>query len=186
MRIAVSGTHAIGKSTLVEALGERLPDHVVVPEPYELLEERGYVFEHPPSVDDYVAQLRQSLASLNRPASNVIFDRSPLDFLGYIVASPGVERFDLESWREAISAEMASLELVVALHIEPKHDLGAEVEDASFRRGVDRRLREIVDEDRFDLCDGVGILVLDGPWHRRVERVLAHIRASRRLHDGTA
>ena len=67
MRIAVSGTHVIGKSTLVEALGERLPDHTVVPEPYELLQDRGYAFEYPPSVEDFAAQLRQSLAVLRRP-----------------------------------------------------------------------------------------------------------------------
>ncbi len=179
MRIAVSGTHAVGKSTLVEALAERLPDHTVVPEPYELLENRGYAFAHPPSVEDFVAQLRQSLAVLRRAAPNLILDRSPLDFIGYIYASPGAERFDVEPWRGPIGAAMASLDLVVSLRVDPGHEPGAPVEDAAFRLAVDAWLRDIVDGDGLDLCDGVDVLVLDGPWDRRVEAVLAHVATTR-------
>ena len=175
MRIAVSGTHVIGKSTLVEALGERLPDHGIVPEPYELLEDRGYAFEYPPSVEDFVAQLRESLAVLRHPAPNLIIDRAPLDFLGYIQASAGAERFDVEPWRDSISRAVASLDLVIALRVDPKDDPGATVEDLAFRLSVDRCLREIVEGDRFDLCEGVDILVLGSPWHHRADRVMGHM-----------
>src|SRR4028119_353553 len=44
MRIAVSGTHAAGKSTLVAELSALLPDHAVVDEPYHLLAEDGHEF----------------------------------------------------------------------------------------------------------------------------------------------
>jgi hypothetical protein len=177
VRIAVSGTHVIGKSTLVEALGARLPDHAIVPEPYELLEDRGDEFEYPPSVEDFVAQLRQSIAVLRRTMPNLILDRCPLDFLGYIFASPGAGRFDVESWRGPIEAAMASLDLVVALHVDPGHEPEVLVEDAAFRLAVDGWLRDIVDGDGLGLCAGVKILSLGGPWERRVEAVLAHINA---------
>ncbi len=36
MRIAVSGTHAIGKSTLAEDFVEKHPEFVLEPEPYSL------------------------------------------------------------------------------------------------------------------------------------------------------
>jgi hypothetical protein len=111
VRIAVSGTHAIGKSTLAAALGERLPHHIIVPEPYEVLTERGYEFAHPPGVDDFVVQLKQSLITLRRRSPNLIFDRCPLDFLGYISASSGASRFDLEAWRGLIMHAMAKLDL---------------------------------------------------------------------------
>jgi hypothetical protein len=184
VRIAVSGTHVIGKSTLVEALGERLPDYKVVPEPYELLEDRGYEFAHPPSVEDYVAQLRQSLAVLRRPAPNLIVERTPLDFLGYIYATPGADRFDDEPWRKPIAAAMATLDFVVALQIDPKYEPEMLVEDMAFRRAVDGWLLDITEGDELDLCDGVDILVLDGPWDRRVETVLAHIHAMERDRPG--
>jgi hypothetical protein len=180
VRIAVSGTHVIGKSTLVEALGERLPDHTVVPEPYELLEDHGYSFEYPPSVEDFVAQLRQSLAILRRPAPNLIVDRSPLDFLGYIYASPGAERFDPDPWRRPIAAAMTSLDLLVALRIDSTYDPEVPVEDRAFRLAVDGWLRDLVEGDDLDLCEGVDILVLDGPWDRRVETVVAHVNTMHR------
>ncbi len=184
VRIAVSGTHVIGKSTLVAALGECLPDHRVVPEPYEILEERGYEFSHPPSVGDYVAQLRQSLAVLRRPNPNLIVERSPLDFLAYIYASPGADRFDVEAWRTPIATAMESLDLVIALRIDPAHEPEMLVEDMSFRRDVDGWLRDLTEGDELDLCDGVAMLVLDGPWDRRLKTVLAHINAMRRDQPG--
>lgn len=41
MRVAVSGSHATGKSTLVRELAERLPDFTAIDEPYYLLAEEG-------------------------------------------------------------------------------------------------------------------------------------------------
>ncbi len=96
MRIAISGTHRTGKSTLIEELAASLPGYRTVPEPYELLEERGYEFAYPPTVEDFLAQLKQSLALLRRPVRNVLFDRCPLDFIGYILATRGGEHFEIE------------------------------------------------------------------------------------------
>ena len=176
VRIAVSGTHITGKSSLVEALGERLPHHTIVAEPYEILAEWGHEFAHPPDVDDFVVQLKQSLLSLRRRSPNRIFDRCPMDFVGYIAASPGADRFDLEAWRGPISRAMQSLDLMVAVHADPAHDPAIATEDVAFRLAVDDALRDIVDGDDLGLCDGVEILILDGPWDRRVETVLAHIQ----------
>jgi hypothetical protein len=175
MRIAVSGTHNMGKSSLIEALGAHLPQHIVVAEPYEMLEERGYVFAHPPSGEDYVVQLKQSLASLRRPASNVIFDRCPLDFLAYIEATSGMDRFDLAAWGEPIARAMQRLELVVLLRADGKHDPVRGHEDAAFRFAVDDALQDIVGGDCYDLCEDVDVLVLEGSWDGRVATVLAHI-----------
>jgi hypothetical protein len=109
----------------------------------------------------------------------VIFDRCPLDFLGYIYASPGAERFDLERWRRPIAAAIASLDLVGALRVDPRHEPEALVEDGAFRLAVDGWLRDIVDADDLDLREGVEVLTLDGPWSRRVDTVLAHINTMR-------
>lgn len=174
MRIAISGTHVTGKSTLAQALADRLPQHALVPEPYAILAERGYDVAHPPSIDDYVVQLRQSLISLRRRSPNVIFDRCPLDFVGYIAASPGADRFDLEAWRAPIARAMSSLDLLIFLPADAAHDLARAGDDASFRLAVDDVLRDIAAADSLDLCEGVQIVTPDGPWDRRIETVLAH------------
>jgi hypothetical protein len=174
-RIAVSGAHLTGKSSLVEALGARLPNHTIVPELNRIREERGYAVAYPPTVGDFVAQMRQSLVVLRRRSPNMIFDRCPLDFLGYVSASPGAERFDLDAWRAPIERAMATLDLVVSVHVDHAAGPALPIEDAAFRLAVDDLLRDIVDGDAFDLCEGVEILPLDGPWQRRVEAVLAHV-----------
>jgi hypothetical protein len=65
MRVGVSGTHGTGKTTLVEDLCAHLAGHVPADEPYYLLEEEGYEFEFPPSLDDNRAQLRRSLLPMS-------------------------------------------------------------------------------------------------------------------------
>lgn len=96
MRIAVSGTHVTGKSSLVEAIAASMPGHLNGPEPDEVLEGRGHEFDHPTSMEDFAIQLKQSIATLRRRSPDMILDRCPLDFLGSIYASPGSDRFDLE------------------------------------------------------------------------------------------
>ena len=174
-RIAISGTHLTGKSTLIDELAAHLPGYVTVPEPYEVLVERGYEFAHPPTVEEFVLQLRQSLALHRRGAPNIIFDRCPLDFVAYILASPGAERFDIEAWRAPIAAAIASLDLIVAIHIDPERDPIGFVDDAAFRSAVDDELRDLINDDRLELCGDVEILPLAGPWDRRVNITLASI-----------
>jgi nicotinamide riboside kinase len=41
MRIAISGSHRTGKSTLVSELSALLPTYATVDEPYHLMEEDG-------------------------------------------------------------------------------------------------------------------------------------------------
>lgn len=181
MRIAISGTHRTGKSTLVTALGERLPDYRTLAEPYEMLAERGYDFADPPDVDDFVMQLKQSLLTLRRKAPNLILDRCPLDFLGYIAVSPGADAFDLGAWRGPIARAMQSLDLVVFLPADADNTPPGVVdaEDAAYRLAVDDELRDIVGSDSLDLCDGVEILTLDGPWEQRVEIVSRGVEKKR-------
>jgi broad-specificity NMP kinase len=78
MRIGVAGTHGIGKTTLVADLSARHPDHVSVAEPYVLLEDQGYAFDHPPSQHDYMVQFTASLRLFRQPTQKIIFDRTPL------------------------------------------------------------------------------------------------------------
>jgi len=173
VRIAICGTHATGKSTLVAELADVLPGHTVVPEPYEILEERGYAFAHPPTVEDYVAQLRQSLLSLRRKSPNLICERSPLDLVAYILASPDADQFDLGLWRTPITRALGSLDLIVTVHPDPAHESDLAPDEAWFRLAVDGLLRDLVNDDEFELEGRVPVLALEGSWEGRLPRVLA-------------
>ncbi len=86
MRIVILGAHLVGKTTLAEKLHESLPDYEFYPEPYFELQEMGFVFSEIPTADDYMMQLEYSLKQIVRSGRNAIFDRCPIDLLGYALA----------------------------------------------------------------------------------------------------
>src|SRR5215510_1349973 len=87
MRIAVSGSHRTGKTTLIEEVSNQLPDYTRVEEPYFLLEEEGFVFAAPPALEDYEAQLERSFECMKMPGRDILFDRCPADFIAYALST---------------------------------------------------------------------------------------------------
>jgi predicted ATPase len=174
MRIAVSGTHLSGKSTLVEALSEELPQYTTVEEPYYLLQEEGYEFAESPSIEDFELQLERSIENLDESSPDVIFDRCPADILGYLLAHADVEAFGIEEWLPRVQAAIRKLDLIVFLPIEePDRIVLPFSQDAEYRQQVDEKLKEIILENPFDF--EVDVLEVTGSLNSRVESVLSHI-----------
>lgn len=171
MRIGVSGTHGTGKTTLVEALCDRLPGHAPIAEPYFLLEEEGYAFAHPPAVEDYWAQFEHGTQVLQQPLPRAVFDRTPLDALAYLVAlGADIGGADVA----ALRGILASLDLLVVVPIT------SETERAlprpalrRLRAAMDDALQDLVEDDPLDLCRDVRTIILRGPLEGRVTAILA-------------
>jgi AAA domain-containing protein len=176
MRIAISGTHCSGKSTLVEALSEELPQYTTVEEPYQLLTEEGYEFGESPSIEDFELQLERSIETLVESGKNVIFDRCPADILGYLLSHTDAEVFDLDAWLPRVQTAVRKLDLIVFLPVEdPDRIVLPLSQDAEYRQLVDEKLQEIILEDPFDF--DVDVLEVTGSPQMRVGRVLEHISA---------
>jgi len=116
MRIAISGTHFSGKSTLISSLVKRLPSYISVDEPYFLLEEEGFLFSDPPSLEDFEQQFKRSIMLVEESGVNTIFDRSPIDFLVYALVlseklSLGGE-IGLEYWVQEMEEAIQMLDLI--------------------------------------------------------------------------
>ncbi|MFY2559298.1 AAA family ATPase [Corallococcus terminator] len=174
MRIAVSGAHRVGKSTLVEELSDLLPDYVTVDEPYHQLEEEGYEFAESPSVEDFEAQLTRSLENLDEGARDVLFDRCPVDFIGYLLAHEDSDAFDVDAWLPRVRAALQKLDLIVFVGIErPDRVALSASDDKALRLAVDEKLKEL-------LLDGayafeVEVLEVEGPVSARAKQVLSHL-----------
>ncbi|RKG63581.1 hypothetical protein D7V80_30050 [Corallococcus sp. CA054B] len=175
MRIAMSGTHRVGKSTLMEDLGEELPGYRIVDEPYHLLEEEGYAFTSPPCLEDFVEQLRRSMDLLEEEDTrNVLFDRSPLDFLGYLLTHEDSDAFDVEEWLTRIRSTLKTLDLVVFVPIEERDRIRLPAhEDSQRRREVDEKLAWLLLDDPYEL--GVEVLSVHGSGGVRVAQVLERL-----------
>ena len=158
MRIAVSGTHCSGKSTLIEAFLAANADYRHEPEPYEALQDLGEVFAAEPDADDFYRQLEYSIERLraNRSGDRVIFERSPLDFVAYLLALDDLNRStanrilaeqSIDSAREPISL----LDVIVFLPIDGSGVVVPDDEDPELRATMAKRLEQILIDDEFDM-----------------------------------
>jgi hypothetical protein len=176
VRIAVTGSHRAGKSTLIEDLETHLTKYVAVDEPYHLLEEEGYEFASPPSFEDFLEQLRRSIDVLldEESARDVLFDRCPLDLLGYLLTHEESDSFDLEEWLPSVRAAVQTLDLVVFVPIEERDRARLPAhEDPKLRTEVHDKLAWIALEDPFEL--GVDVLQVQGSRAERVSQVLERL-----------
>lgn len=156
MRIAISGTHSSGKSTLIDDFLAAHRDYLHEPEPYEWLEEIG---AEEPSADDFYRQLEISVdrwRSHDRGAK-VIGERSPLDFLAYILALNDLERSGrdcelIASAAELAASGLANIDLLVLLPLEEREGLTPHPsEDLELREAMNERLLDLVTTDPYSL-----------------------------------
>jgi predicted ATPase len=174
MKIAVSGAHRTGKTTLIEELSRALPAYVVVDEPYYVLEEEGHEFAEMPSLEDFELQLERSLESMVDSRRDQLFDRCPADILAYLITHRDSDGFDLDLWLPRVRNAMRRLDLIVFVPVEsPDRVIVSEPEERTLRRRVDEELRDIVLEDRWDF--GVEAIEVTGASRDRARQVLAHV-----------
>lgn len=172
MRIAVSGTHFSGKSSLVSALVRALPGYVGVEEAYFFLDDEGYLFSDPPVLEDYEHLTKRSMELMQEEGENIIFDRTPLDYLAYAMAV-GKRRGDLEYWVEGWEMPV---DLVIFLSIEGRDRIPVPPsEDLRLRRRVDEELQELLLYDSMGVLETTQVLEVGGSLEKRVEMVLAQI-----------
>lgn len=175
MRIAVSGAHHVGKTSLIEAFVRARPEYDFEPEPYHALADAGVAFSDPPTEEDFLEQLAYSIRRLDERAKDpsVIFDRCPLDFVAYLEAMTArpVGRFDFEDVRGEVEAALEALDAIVFIPAADKAFDGDDIAYPRLRRAVDRRLQAIILEDVLALFEGGRPLIveLSGSTEARLE-----------------
>lgn len=172
MRLAVSGTHRVGKTTLGRALADLLPDHEFVDEPYHELVGEGHSFSHPPRTEDFEDQLKYSVAALDHGEENVIFDRCPVDLMAYLIAAEGDAAGVLHAWGEEVGRAMRSLDGVIFVPVEVPDLVGTgpDLDPTGDRAAVDEILRDLWLGDPLDL--ETRVVEVHGPPDARARAVL--------------
>lgn len=148
MKIAFTGTHNVGKTSLAKRLHVSLPEYIFVPEPYTELEEKGHLFSETPNLEDISLQLEHALEQIEIDEPDVLFDRCPLDLLAYIHAISGAE-VSRKYYLQAKEA-MNEIDLLVFVPIETPDPIGCpDSEFPKLRENVNALLKEWI--DGFDL-----------------------------------
>jgi predicted ATPase len=175
MRVAFSGTHRSGKSTLLGEIARLLPHHATVDEPYYVLEEDGYETAETPSLEDFEAQLERSLVALEETGANVLFDRCPADILAYLLAHDDAEGVDADEWLERVTKAMRTLDLVVFVPVESPDRIAVPAhEDRALRMAVHETLDDMLLEDRYAF--EVEVVRVQGELRDRARQVMDRIK----------
>ena len=147
MRIVVSGTHAVGKSTLVSDFAMSNPQFDVLPDPFDLVDDPDPA--SPASFSEQLTVAADRLLLL-APGADVIAERGPLDFIAYLQAAEALGRASLSAptWaalRQTAAAAMARVDLLVVLPLTNAPGIWVPDEE-------DPALRLAMDEQLLDLC----------------------------------
>src|SRR5437867_7359377 len=145
MRLAISGTHCSGKSSLVDAFLAAHPDYTQEPEPYEVLHELyGETFAAEPSAQEFFRQLEYNVTQLQQygAGDQVVFERSPFDYVVYLQALVDLSRDTADPVLVKQSIEVATgavnlLDMIVYLPAGGANIYIPEEEDVELRSAVD-------------------------------------------------
>ena len=160
MRIAVSGSHSTGKSTLIAAFVARCPQYVYEPEAYEILaDDIALTSSEGPDLEGLGALLEYTISALanHQAGASVIFERNPVDYLAYAAATLSMADSErsafLRSHIPAVRASVRNLDMILLLPV--SRYIGTRPgEDEDFRHRVDDALRTTLIDDDYDLFGG--------------------------------
>ncbi len=158
MKIAVTGSHKVGKTTLIAKLQESLPEYECRAEAYYELEEEGFLFSEIPVTEDYIKMLEHSIEQIySSDNNNVIFDRCPIDMLAYIQAVNESHDLNIQSLYNRVQNAMSEIDLLVYIPIE-KPDLIAchESELPQLRYKVDNILNDLIWDFNLEIVEVQG------------------------------
>jgi hypothetical protein len=189
MRIAISGSHSLGKSTVVNDWVALNGEYIREEEPYRVLSLRGpyeILFRDASTRLHNGIQLYYSISRLNRystPAQHVIFDRAPVDYIAYSQYTANQRSTDIDDdfVMSMVSAVRESLDRLDILAFVPQsddwpvamEDDGIRPVDHSYRDEVDAIFKQIYRDGRFDILPTKSppllIELVGSPEHRLLQ-----------------
>ena len=189
MRIAISGSHSLGKSTLVWDWVKRHPEYQREEEPFRALHAEMYDIRFRQECNRLHngIQMYYNASRVNLYASLdqcVIFDRAPVDYIAYsqYTADKGTTDIDdafVEAMVPRVRETLQRLDLLVFV---PMTDLwpvdmeddGIRPVDLPYRAEVDAIFKQIYRDKRYDVMpkqDPPKLIELWGSREERLERL---------------
>ncbi len=194
MRIAISGSHSLGKSTVVNEWVAKHPSFHREEEPYRALGLYGpyeILFRDASTKLHNGIQMYYNISRIHRYAEStdeVIFDRAPVDYLAYsqYTANQGSTDIDDAFVESMVPAVRESLDHLDILAFVPKSDHwpvemeldGIRPVDHAYRDEVVEIFKQIYRGGRFRvLPDGNAPLVVElcGPREQRLDQLQAAV-----------
>jgi len=186
MRIAVSGTHFIGKSTLIEDFIKKHPEYQSEIEPYYKLQNKKSIeLSLESSLDSLLEQLDYSIHQLNecKNEKNVIFDRCPVDFIAYAMCALDEDDIDVNDSEISerfpdIKATLNNLDLILFLPITKENSIDYTEENPTYRKLADKCFKKLYREGNCDIFPRYNhpkVIEIYGDRLTRIKTVESHL-----------
>jgi nicotinamide riboside kinase len=172
MRIGLTGTMSVGKTTLAKALGEidQFKDHSVHTERSKYLRDLGIPLNTDSTLPGQFVFLAERATELLYP--NIITDRTIWDVCAFTLSSRSISDFDKRTFIEAAMMLRNQYDLVV--YVSP---VGVEVEDNGIRT-TDLDYRRKIDEViKMSLVEFIPnkLIMVEGTTEQRISTILQNI-----------
>ena len=187
MRIAISGTHSMGKSTMVDDFLQAHPEYIHEIEPYRALrDDHELRFAKQSTRYCIQVQLDYTFERMKRYAEgdNVIYDRCPVDFIPYSLYTNKYGLTDLNlAYIEKVVPEIREslqyLDIILFLPITDKHlveldDDGIRPIEVEYRQEVDEFFKTVYRDFSYDILPKKNppkIVELWGPREARIQKL---------------
>ena len=159
MRIAISGSHSLGKSTFVADFCKKHSDYIYEQEPYRaLMNDHEILFRDSQTQQHIDLQLNYCLDRVKqfKPGAKVIFDRPPCDYIPYsdytaMNADTDIDAAYVESLYARIRPVIHHLDLIVFIPKSDDYPIQLEADghrppDNEYRDWVDARFKKLYRE----------------------------------------
>jgi hypothetical protein len=195
MRIAISGSHSLGKSTVVNDWVANHPHFIREEEPYRALGLFGpyeILFREASTKLHNGIQMYYNISRVYRyceHTDDVIFDRCPIDYIAYSQYTANQASTDIDDAfvKSMVPVVRESLDHLDILAFVPKSDAwpvemeadGIRPVDHAYRDEVDAIFKQIYREGRFDLfpaSKGPLLIELSGAREHRLQQLQQAIK----------
>ena len=172
MRIGLTGTMSVGKTTLAKALGEldQLKDHSVYTERSKYLRDLGIPLNTDSTLNGQFVFLAERATELLYP--NIIADRTIWDVCAFTLGSKSINEFDKRTFVEAAMMFRNQYDLVI--YVDPHgivmEDNGVRETDLHYRRKIDEVIKMSLEEFLPNK-----LITVEGTTEQRISTILQNI-----------
>ena len=172
MRIGLTGTMSVGKTTLANALGEldQFKDHSVYTERSKYLRDLGIPLNTDSTLNGQFVFLAERATELLYP--NIITDRTVWDVCAFTLGAKSINDFDKRTFVEAAMMFRNQYDLVI--YVDPHgivmEDNGVRETDLHYRRKID----EVI---KMSLAEYLPkrLITVEGTTEQRISTILQNI-----------
>ncbi len=172
MKIGLTGTMSVGKTTLAKALGEldQFKDHSVYTERSKYLRDLGIPLNTDSTLNGQFVFLAERATELLHP--NIITDRTIWDVCAFTLGAKSIDDFDKRTFVEAAMMFRNQYDLVIYVdsHGIVMEDNGVRETDLHYRRKID----EVI---KMSLAEYLPkrLITVEGTTEQRISTILQNI-----------